>query len=799
MSSIYKNTNFLIISDSKTTLDAYGNIFNKFFLNINKNLLTKKTNSLDFQQIDILLLDISTLANLKTIYEKLKTLKKQIIILLVPISRKNLILNFPDLQIFKLILTKPVDIRNLIAEVCEYGEEIENKILLKDKNNILINIFDQNPDEISIYSNNEKLFFGNRKFLNKNGLSRKDYDVKNFDELNKLEFRFNDIVHSLRNGDNEVLNVEKKIDLRWYKFTFFRSNDGHLVCISSDITENKSKEKKLEESAIFFEHSSEGIIITNENNKIVSVNNAFCKITGYTKDEVLGKNPSILNSGMHDKNFYEFMWESIKNRKIWHGEIYNKRKNGEIYPQWLAISEVSSIDNSKYYIAIFNDLTTLKEADKKIYYYANHDSLTSLYNRANFEKKMGETITKLAANNSKFALYFIDIDNFKYVNDTYGHDIGDEIIKIVAKRIEKIIRKNDIFARIGGDEFTLIQENVKSRNNILTFVKKIISTVTEVIKIDDKYFNITLSIGISIYPDDSKDKKGLLKAADTAMYVVKESGRNGFKLFQKDFAQEIEKKFNIQNQLRNAIANEDIDINFQPFYEISTNKMIGAEVLARWNHKDLGIIPPNDFIDYAEKSDLIAPLTLLVVKKSCEAMVKFKQKINGNFVLALNISGKHFYDKEFENTVFTIIDDFSLSPCDFELELTETYLMNNYKQSINIINKLKNIGFKFALDDFGTGYSSLSYLKNFKIDKLKIDKSFIDDCHIETSDFQIVKTIIEMGKIFNFKVQAEGVETKEQLDILKKLGCNYVQGYYYNKPLEYKLFLNLIEEIQKND
>ena len=795
MKKTYSFIKTLVLSDNADGLGYYKDMFNKTITDLDLVEISKIETS-SIHNYNLILIDISKTSNISSIDKLLESLDNIFLILVTPIDRIKLNDYISDIEKYDLILTKPVSTSILLAKIYDYIEEINENLMIKDKNKILIEVLNQNPKMVSIYDLNEKLYFANKKFQDFHKITSKEFNKENFSSFFPLDLDYTDVIIKINELKASNLVIQKKVDQIWIEYSFFKTKDGYLVSISSDITLLKEKERKLEESAIFFEHSEEGILITNNHNKIVSVNNAFCKITGYTKEEVIGKNPSFLSSSMHDENFYKNMWESLKNRNSWTGEIWNKRKNGEIYPQWLSISRAKSNSNLQYHIAIFTDLTSLKEADKKIYYYANHDPLTGLLNRANFEKNLTNSIYNGLANKSKFAVYFIDIDNFKYINDTYGHDIGDEIIIIVGKRLSNIIRTSDILSRIGGDEFTLIQSSINDKKDITALANKILQNISEPIILKDKKFNITLSIGISIYPTDAKEKKELLKKADTAMYVVKENGRNGFKLFEKQFTNHIERQFNIQNKLKEAIEKELIYPVFQPIYDLKTNNIVGCEILARWYDNDEGQIPPSDFIKYAEQTDLIFPLTDLIFNKACEILYEIKKEnfVSSNFKLAINISGKYFYDKNFVSNITRKVKDYKLKPTDFELELTETYLMSKHNISSEIINSLESLGFSIALDDFGTGYSSLNYLKHFKINKLKIDKSFVDDCQSNGNDLQIVKTIIQMGKILGFIIHAEGVELKEQKEILTDLGCDLVQGYYFSKPLTYDKFKSILND-----
>lgn len=794
MKKLYNFVKSLVISDNENTLNNYKVLLKDKVANLDLEKIDT-TDKINLQNYNLIIVDLNNINYIKSLHETLKKFSTIYLVLILPIGRKSLNEIIEDSENYDLILTKPVSTNLLVAKLNDFAEEINENILIKDKNSILIEVLNQNPRMISIFDQNEKIFFANKEFQKFYNVNSDSYGKKNFSSFLPLDVEYTDIILKVNQVENKNLLIEKHINQNWYEFNFFKTKDGYLVSISRDITEIKEKEKKLEESAIFFEHSEEGILITNHRNKIVSVNNAFCRITGYTKDEVIGKDPSILNSGLHDTAFYKNMWSTLKVRNSWNGEIWNRRKNGEIYPQWLSISKVKSESNLNYFIAIFTDLTTLKEADKKIHFYANHDPLTGLLNRVSFEKQLSNCIYSSITSQDKFAVYFIDIDNFKYINDTYGHDIGDEIIVIVGKRIQNMIRQADILSRIGGDEFTLLQKNIKDIDDISVLANKILSSVSKPIVISNKKFNITLSIGISIYPKDAKEKKELLRKADTAMYVVKENGRNGFKLFEEKFTKHIERQFNIQNKLKDAVEKDLIYPVFQPYYDLKTGKIVGCEILARWFDDEEGQISPDSFIKYAENTDLIFDITNKILIKACESMIVIKEKlINQDFIMAVNISGKYFYDKDFIENFTKIINDFNLSPSDFELELTETYLMSKHTHSSVIIDKLKNLGFSIALDDFGTGYSSLNYLKHFNIDKLKIDKSFIDDCHTNKKDLQIVQSIIQFGKILGFKLHAEGVELEIQKSILLDLECDYVQGYFYSKPLSYKNFIGLLND-----
>lgn len=488
------------------------------------------------------------------------------------------------------------------------------------------------------------------------------------------------------------------------------------------------------------------------------------------------------------------MWESLKNHSTWRGEIWNKRKNGEIYPAWLSIAKALNPKyNEEFYIAIFTDISSLKEADKKIHFYANHDILTKLANRVQFESHLKSTIESCKRRESKMALFFIDLDKFKDINDTYGHTIGDEMLKIVAKRLEQSIRKEDFIARLGGDEFVLIIKDVKNSEDMITLACKLNENIKEPITLDDKVFFMTLSIGISIFPEDGKDSEDLIKHSDAAMYEVKENGRNSYQLYNQNMSDKISLKVTIQNELKIAISKDEFEMYYQSVVDIKSNQIIGAEALVRWNHKNRGILTPIHFINYIDEGGMSVEFGELVFKKVLHDIQIINSKLqNQDFKIAINIAPEYFFKYTFVDDVISYCKDFSINSKQIELELLETNIMKNSEISQKKIEKLHENGFDISIDDFGTGYSSLSYLKNFKVNKLKIDQSFIRDFLEDNSDKAIVQAIINLANIFNLKVQAEGIETKEHEKLLETLNCNLAQGYFYNKPMSLNKFIDLV-------
>ena len=580
-----------------------------------------------------------------------------------------------------------------------------------------------------------------------------------------------------------------------------KKDNTYLGCINKvdlihHINRNDIIQKKLKFSNIVFENSTEGIMITNKDNKIISINKAFNNITGYAFEEIEGLDPKVLQSGKHNQIFYSKLWEDIKKNGFWKGEIWNRKKNGEIYQEWLNISEVKDEQgNITNYISLFSDITKIKDSKSKIEYLSHHDALTDLPNRLLLNARLNKSIEKANEECQSLAVLFLDIDNFKIINDSYGHTIGDKIIKLVSKRLQKNIRKNDTIARIGGDEFIIVIEDIQEQKNVQKIVNKILKDFIEPIKLQEYLFDTTISIGVSLFPQHGLNYEDLIKHADTAMYCAKDSGKNQVQFYKDEMTSDIFKKIMIKQEIKDALQNNEFEVYFQPQIDIKTKKLIGAEALVRWNHQYLGLIPPDQFIPSAEETKLIIPLGEYVLEKSIKFMKKLHDlNILKDGVIAINVSGEQIKHSNIIETIIKSLKQNQLEPKFVEIEVTETFIMQDVNKSIKLFKEIKDIGLKLAIDDFGTGYSSLNYLKQFPIDKLKIDKSFIDELPFNQKDIAIAKTIIALAKGLNLKTIAEGVENNKQADFLKKEGCDEIQGWLYSKALNENAFINFCKE-----
>ncbi|MBU1658758.1 EAL domain-containing protein [bacterium] len=578
-----------------------------------------------------------------------------------------------------------------------------------------------------------------------------------------------------------------------------------IIGTHTDITEQKKVENALQEnerllrqSATVFENTSEGVIISNAHNIIIDVNDAFYTITGRTKEEVIGKNPSILQSQRHDKTFYQAMWESIQLKGQWSGEIWNRRKNGEIYPEWLNISSVKNkLGEIESYIGVFSDITTLKESENKLDFMAHHDYLTELPNRVLLKARLEHTLNVSKRNHSLTAVMFMDLDNFKNINDSFGHTVGDDLLVCVSKRILTIIREDDTLARIGGDEFVIVMNNFKSMDDVNRIVQKIIYLFTQPFKINNKDFWTTASIGISISPDDGQTPEILIKNADTAMYEAKGDGKNIFKYYNDKMSAQSFERVLFENALKTAVANNEFEVYYQPQENLQTDALVGFEALVRWKHPTLGMIAPDKFIPIAEETKMILQIGEFVLEKACHDIAKWNKEGLCKGRVAVNVSGIQIEHSDFADILKSCLHRHRIDSSKLEIEVTESIVMKTPELWINLLQEIKRIGVDISIDDFGTGYSSLSYLRRLPVDTLKIDISFVQDLPHEKDACAIANAIIAMAKSLGLTTLAEGVETQEQRDYLKKVGCNLAQGFLLSRPMHSEDTYNWLVQYKK--
>lgn len=581
-------------------------------------------------------------------------------------------------------------------------------------------------------------------------------------------------------------------------------NQGQIVgslCHFEDITERKRVEEKLRQSAKILENSTEAIVITDAKIQIISVNKSFTQITGYSEAEVLGKTPAqVLKSGKHPTGFYDSMWQSIVETGYWEGEIWNRRKNGELYPEWLHIMAIKDEDEQRvtHYLAIFSDMTHHKQTEQRLMYLSHYDSLTGLPNRTLFHDRVGRALQRAQPHNTLVAVMFLDLDRFKYVNDTWGHAVGDLLLIKVAERLTNIINETDTVARFGGDDFTIVLENINNEEEVASTAQKILEMMLTPFDLNDHETFITTSIGISLYPNDAFDVETLLKNADAAMYRAKESGKNNYQFFTPQMNASTHQRLLLETQLRHALDRDELTLYYQPQIHLASGRIVGTEVLLRWHHPKMGMVSPQIFIPLAEETGLIVAIGEWVLHQACLQHQKWRTSGHPILRIAVNLSSRQFKQDNLVKEVVKILENTYMDPNLLELELTESMLMQDADSATKILHQLKEMGIQLAIDDFGTGYSSLSYLRRFPIDKLKIDKSFMLEIPTNQDDMAIIRAIVALARTLNLSVIAEGVETKQQLAFLKSLRCDEIQGFLFSHPLPADEFAQLLMTSAQN-
>jgi len=541
-----------------------------------------------------------------------------------------------------------------------------------------------------------------------------------------------------------------------------------------------------------FEIINEGIMITDNKKKVLMVNKGFERITGYTASEIIGKDPKIISSGWHDRSFYQDMWKSVSQKNLWQGEIHDRRKNGEIYVQFLSIYAVKDEQEKlTNFIGIYNDITEHHDAQKKINKLTHTDNLTNLPNRKTLITNLSNAISLADQNNLMLGLLLFDMDNFKKINDSAGYKVGDLLLIQVVERIKPRTKNIGTMARLGADTFVVVFEKLKQIEEMVYFSQQIRSIFEQPFIIDNQEFYLSASIGICVYPDDAKTAEEMIQYADTAMNRAKDLGKNRFELYTQSQSENIRNNIIIENNLRKAIQNNQLSVYYQPQVDIISGKIIGCEALLRWYQPEKGFTPPDIFIPIAEESGLIGNIEEWILRETARQIKIWKDR-GFNLFMSVNISNYRFRLKDFVEATRDIIES-EQAKCEwFELELTERIVMD-HKEVLDKLNHLKQLGFLLSLDDFGTGYSSLAYLKKFNIDKLKIDKSFIQDLPDDPQSRDIVRAVISLADSMNMVSIAEGAETKGQLDFLADLDCRAYQGYYFSKPVPSDEFEKLLQ------
>lgn len=562
-----------------------------------------------------------------------------------------------------------------------------------------------------------------------------------------------------------------------------------------DLTSVRQMEAQMQLLASAFQYSGEAILITDRENKIVTVNPAFTTLTGYTAEEAVGRNPKFLSAGRSTKSDYEAMWEGILQRGFWQGEIWDRRKDGAIYPKWISVSVIRDDSGEiRYHVAHFSDISAERAIEAQLQHIAHHDVLTGLLNRHSLKGRLDQALAAARREGGRLALLFIDLDRFKGINDTLGHHIGDELLIEVARRLQESVRDSDVVARLGGDEFVIMLTGIEHSSAVAMVAEKLVFSVGDPYLIEGHDLYTSPSIGIAIYPMDGEDGDTLMKNADAAMYHAKSSGRNNFQFFDRKMNDAAQERLTLEHNLRQALMNDEFCLHFQPILDVKTGRVHSVEALIRWQHPEQGMIPPGKFIPIAEETGLIQPIGEWVFWAACRQLADFYAAGILDVKMGINISAMQMRNDNLPVLAKGAIDALGLDAKDLIFEITESVAMNQPDDTVRILDCLHDMGIALAIDDFGTGYSSLSYLKMFPIDHLKLDRAFVSEIGEGPDSATICDATISLGHSLGLRLVAEGVETEEQFEYLRGKGCDLVQGFLFSRPVPAEQVMAFIQQ-----
>ena len=663
---------------------------------------------------------------------------------------------------------------------------------------------EQSPTAVMITDTFGVIEYINPKLSEMTGYSSEELLGQNNSILKSGEMPANtfiDMWNLLREGktwSGQLLNRKKDGTLFWDSTSIspLRNDQGeisHFIAVKEDITERLNAEEQLRMVAAVFETSNEAIMIADQRGLIKIVNRAFERITGYSAEEVKGKNPNMLSSGRHDRQFYQNLWDALNEHDTWSGEIWNRRKNGSVYPEWLSITALRDEEGQiTEFVSVFSDITSRKEAEAHIRHQAYYDALTQLPNRNLLLDRLEVAIHTAQRDNQTISVLFIDLDRFKYVNDTLGHEYGDELLTQVAKRLSQCVRESDTIARFGGDEFVILLHNIISEREASLVAEKIIKRLSEPFTLAGREIIIGASIGLTMFPGESDDPDTLLRNADLAMYRAKQTGRNRFQFFTGSLQEQANILMEMEQDLRLALEKNQLEIYYQPLVRAATGRVTGVEALLRWHHPRLGMVPPDKFISLAEDTGLIGPIGQWVIETACRQVNLWRQQ-GLKLYLSVNISGRQRDLGLDAQSLAATLKEIGFPANELVLEITEGMLLDNSNKTVDWLKSFSDLGVHLAIDDFGTGYSALSYLKRFPINMLKIDREFISEMTCDSEDILLVEAIISMARSLKLRLIAEGVETTEQRELLVQMGCEYLQGYLFCKPVPANAFIAWLE------
>jgi len=586
----------------------------------------------------------------------------------------------------------------------------------------------------------------------------------------------------LRCGDGR----SRWFELRCHYLPPAGGDGARLVGAAVDVDDRHCAEERLCLLAKVFEFSGEAIVVTDAENRIVSINRAFSRLTGYPIEEVVGQNPRILSAGRTSPASYQAMWRDIVDKGVWEGEIWDRRKDGTCYPKWLTISTLKDAGGRiSHYIGSFTDITERKLAEERIHHLAHHDTLTDLPNRFSLHSRLSQAIVGARRENRTLAVMLLDLDHFKTINDTLGHPFGDRLLIEVARRLKSCVRESDIVARLGGDEFVVVMTEIGDTTigAVSAMAGKLMLRLTRPCVVDGREIHVAPSIGIAVFPGDGEDADVLMKNADVAMYHAKSRGRRNFQFFAASMNEAAAERVELEGALRQAIDGGELLLHYQPQIDAVSGRVIGVEALVRWQHPGRGLVSPAKFIPLAEETGLIEPLGQWVLETACGQLWALARRGGHKPRMAVNLSARQLRQEDLVDRVRELLARYDIGEGELELEITESVAMENPDVTIGILRQLRSLGVDLAIDDFGTGYSSLAYLKLLPIQRLKLDRSFVSEIETDHNDAIICSATIALAHSLGLEVVAEGVETEAQLTYLRYLGCDIIQGYYFSKPL----------------
>nr|WP_320050261.1 EAL domain-containing protein [uncultured Desulfuromonas sp.] len=692
------------------------------------------------------------------------------------------LITIKDQQKIQLLIHDVSDVHRYKKKLESLSDELKNSLRTYQ------DLFNNVADGLVVRDINGHLLMANKSFLSLLGYEEdellgthctkicKDQNCARFSDILQGRTVVFQCLQQAKNGEEIPVEVNSTL-------IFFKGQNA-VLSVVRDIRERLKNEEQIKQLMMVVENSNDGVLVTDISGQIVAVNQAFCRISGYQEKEVLGENPRMFKSGAHDPSFYENMWTQLAEQGQWQGEIWNRNKNGERYPEMLTIRTLLDETGEAYrYVAIFTDLSTEKALEKKVLHLAQTDPLTGMPNRVLFRDRLQQAIKHVQRNASTLAVYALGLDHFKKINDSLGHTIGDRILIEVASRLKKCLRDEDTFCRHSGDEFTLMTYCGADAIDASAVANKILKAIRQPFLIDGTELFLTASIGIALFPKDSSDDLGLMQKAENAMHQSKKKGRDCFCYFSREFSEQAEEALHLTNLLHKALEKEELQLFFQPQVDLESRRIIAAEALLRWHNDELGWISPARMIPLAEESGIILPIGKWVLDQAAKQIRSHRHEHGEWLPIAVNISVKQFITDDFVSMVKQVIDEHEIPASSLELELTESLMLADVDLAIKKMGELHAFGVPLSLDDFGTGYTSLAYLKRFPVDKIKLDRAFVTDIHHSKGDAALAKSLVAFTREMEFELIAEGIEEEIQGEYLKAMGFRYGQGYLYSKPL----------------